>query len=76
MASQTLSKALDKLDQYLQSARGSIGSPKAVSILNDLIEIQRFIQENGHSLTNYPMIDKRVKQIRELLGMASNSSSL
>lgn len=75
MASQTLAKAIDKLDLYLQNARGSVGSPKAVFILNDLIAIQRYVQQNGHNITNYPMVEKRLGQVKELLGMTSTDQS-
>lgn len=69
MASKTLAKAIDKLDSYLQNARGAAGSPKAVSILNDLVAIQRHVQANGQNISNFASIEKKLNQIKELLGM-------
>ena len=75
MASQKLSQTLDKLDSFLQQQRGSIGSPRAVHFLNELIAIQRFVQENAKSLTsgNFARVDPLITKIKEHLGIPESS---
>ena len=68
MASQQLTKALDRVDMFLHQQRGSIGSPRAVQFLNRLMAIQRFVQENGREVKKFPQLNIHLRKIEELLG--------
>ncbi len=69
MASKQLSTVIDKLEGILQASKSSAGSAKAASILNDLVSIQKYVQENALHIPNFPLVEKKILQLKEALGM-------
>ena len=69
MPSVKISTALDKVQTYLNQARGSVGAPKFADMLNDLIACQRIIEDHAKdgTLHNVSQIQIVIAKLKNLL---------
>ncbi len=61
-----LDKSINKLDSLVQQKRSSIGTPKVISAINDLLHIFRMLQDGvGHG--KIVQIQMHIDKIKELM---------
>lgn len=67
MTSQVLSKAIDKLDDYLDKQNNAL-SPRVGSILNDLSFIERTLWKKGASVQHLMHIEDLIAKAKVACG--------
>lgn len=74
MPSQNLSKILDKLDGFLQTQKGAIGSPRAADVLTRISHIQRHIQNNPGGISSFSKVNTLLDKLEAAVGKEVSAS--
>lgn len=67
MTSQVLSKAIDKLDDYLDAQNNAL-SPRVGKILNDLSHIERQLWKRGDGVQHLMHVEDLIAKARVAVG--------
>lgn len=67
MTSQVLSKAIDKLDDYLDQQNNAL-SPRVGKILNDLSHIERQLWKRGDAVQHLMHVEDLIAKARVAVG--------
>lgn len=65
----TIEKKISQVKDAIKRNRSSVGSMKAAAFLQDLNDIEHFVQQHAKTIRTFPMARLRLDKVKEMLGM-------